>query len=373
MKSIYLSLPSDKRDISQYVLATVTSATGSTPQKPGSSALFTSSGLVAGTVGGGILEAKVQEIAIKLAGTGRSDHHFFKLNNEAEGGEDALCGGNISVLIDADLKAGLSEFNRLKEELALRKRGVLFTKITDRDDGNVRIERRFVTESSERDVINGLEDWAGKAVAEIFSADKGYDFREIRSPLAEIPGTDRYFLEPVFPPSRLFIAGAGHIGKALVKIGEMLDFEITVADDRADLANSENIPWADHFLTGNIGESVDRLQKGKDLFIVIVTRGHRDDSVALQACIRSDAAYIGMIGSRTKIALMKKDYLEKGWATEEEWNRIHSPIGLDINSKTIEEIAVSIAAQLIEVRNRYRRPETGRLGPDAEDRTQFPL
>lgn len=359
MKSIYNNLPSDEHEISQYVVATVTATEGSTPQKPGSSALFDRSGLIAGTVGGGILEAKVQEIAKNLNGTGRSGHYFFNLNNEAEGGEDALCGGMTSVLIDADLKESVREFNRMKEEMALRRRGVLFTKVTDRGDGNVRIERRFVTESSERDVINGFEAWAGKAVAEIFSADKGYDFREIRSPLAEIKGADRYFLEPVFPPSRLFIAGAGHISKALAKIGGMLDFEITVADDRADLANSENIPWADHFITGNIGESVDRLQKGKDLFIVIVTRGHRDDSVALQACIRSDAAYIGMIGSRTKIALMKKEYLEKGWATENEWNRIHSPIGLDINSKTIEEIAVSIAAQLIEVRNSDRRPKTG--------------
>ncbi len=357
MKSIYLSLPSDKQEISQYVLATVTSSAGSTPQNPGSSALFNSSGLIAGTVGGGILEAKVQEIALKLAGTGRSDHHFFKLSNEAEGGEDALCGGNISVLIDADLKAGLGEFNCLKEELALHNRGVLFTKVTTLEDGNFRIVRHFVKENSDQDVINGLEDWAGKAVAEVFAADKGYDFREIISPLMEEKGSVRYFLDPVFPPSRLLIAGAGHIGRALARIGQMLDFEITVADDRAEFANHENIPWADHFLVDRIGHSIEKFVKGKDLFIVIVTRGHRDDSVALRACIGSDTAYIGMIGSKNKIALMKSEFITKGWATEDQWNCIYAPIGLDISSKTVEEIAVSIAAQLVKIRN---QPDSSR-------------
>lgn len=354
MKSIYLSLPSDKNEISGHVLATVTATTGSTPQKPGSSALFNRSGLVAGTVGGGILEAKVMEIAMKLAGTGKSDHHFFRLSNEAEGGEDALCGGNISVLIDADLKAGLSEFNLLKEELTLHKRGVLFTKVTEMEDGNVRILRRFIIENSDQDVINGLEDWAGKAIAEIFAADKGYDFREIRSTFPEKSGTERYFLEPVFPPLRLFIAGAGHIGRALSRIGQILDFQITVADDRKEFANPENIPWADHFLVDEIGKSIKRLEKGKDLYIVIVTRGHRDDSVALRACIGSDTAYIGMIGSRIKIGLMKSEFISKGWATEDQWNRIYAPVGLDINSKTVEEIAVSIAAQLIKIKNQKK-------------------
>jgi xanthine dehydrogenase accessory factor len=83
-----------------------------------------------------------------------------------------------------------------------------------------------------------------------------------------------------------------------------------------------------------------------------VTRGHKDDGNALKECIGSDAAYIGMIGSKTKIALMHGEFIGNGWATEDQWQRIFAPIGLDIRSKTVEEIAVSIAAQLIEVKNK---------------------
>jgi xanthine dehydrogenase accessory factor len=131
----------------------------------------------------------------------------------------------------------------------------------------------------------------------------------------------------------------------------MLDFEVTVIDDRPEFANADNIPSANHFICGDIGDSIEKTEKGEDAYLVIVTRGHRDDGKALKACIGSGAAYIGMIGSKTKIALMRRDFIEKGWATEEQWKRVFAPIGLDIRSKTVEEIAVSIAAQLVQVKN----------------------
>jgi xanthine dehydrogenase accessory factor len=158
-------------------------------------------------------------------------------------------------------------------------------------------------------------------------------------------------LESVIPPARLIIAGAGHIGKALARIAVLLDFEITVIDDRPEFANSENIPFADHVLTGDIGNTIAAIEKGPDTYIVIVTRGHKDDANALRACIGSEATYLGMIGSKNKIALMKKEFIENGWATREQWDRIYSPVGLEINSKTVGEIAVSIAAQLVKVKN----------------------
>ena len=86
--------------------------------------------------------------------------------------------------------------------------------------------------------------------------------------------------------------------------------------------------------------------------MVMVSRGHRQDGEALQACIQSDAAYIGMIGSAKKVGRMKKRFLHEGWATQEQWGRIHAPIGLPIGSKSVQEIAISIAAQLVEVRNK---------------------
>ncbi|UCE22136.1 MAG: XdhC family protein, partial [Candidatus Aminicenantes bacterium] len=91
-----------------------------------------------------------------------------------------------------------------------------------------------------------------------------------------------------------------------------------------------------------------------DTFVVIVTRGHRHDAEALRRCISSNAAYIGMIGSIRKIELMRKKFLEEGQATLRQFNRVHAPIGVNINSKTVEEIAVSIAAQLVQVRSQIQ-------------------
>ena len=158
-------------------------------------------------------------------------------------------------------------------------------------------------------------------------------------------------LEPLFPSSQLVIAGAGHIGKALAHLGKLLDFEVTVIDDRIEFANKTNIPDADHIIVEDIGKAIMELGKSPDTYLVIVTRGHDDDAKALRPGINSGAAYVGMIGSKNKIEKMHRNFVENGWATEKQWSAIHTPIGLKILSKTVEEIAVSIAAELVLVRN----------------------
>ena len=149
----------------------------------------------------------------------------------------------------------------------------------------------------------------------------------------------------------LVIAGAGHVGKALAHLGKLLDFDVTVIDDRPEYANAENIPDAGHFVVGDIGQAMKNLTIGRDIFIIIVTRGHRHDNEALLPCIGCDAAYVGMIGSKSKVEKMRRQFVGEGWATPEQWKKIHTPIGLEIHSKTVQEIAVSIAAQLVLVRN----------------------
>ncbi len=123
-----------------------------------------------------------------------------------------------------------------------------------------------------------------------------------------LPGEEAstlFTLEPVFPMPRLLIAGAGHIGKALSHLGRLLDFEVTVIDDRSDFANPLNLPDADHIIVKDIGDAMSEDEKSSDTYIVIVTRGHNDDGKALKPCMDSGAGYIGMIGSRSKVAMMK--------------------------------------------------------------------
>jgi xanthine dehydrogenase accessory factor len=144
----------------------------------------------------------------------------------------------------------------------------------------------------------------------------------------------------------------------LAHLGQLLDFEVTVVDDRPDFANSKNIPDADYLVVEEIGKAMQRLKKSQDTYIVIVTRGHKDDAEALKPCISSGAAYVGMIGSKSKIARMKAEFIKKRWATEDQWNEVYAPVGLDIKSKSVEEIAVSIAAQLIMVRRSNSMSDT---------------
>ncbi len=357
MKNIYLQIPFNTLDVSKLVLATVTSTEGSTPQKPGSSALFNKSGLVAGTIGGGVLEGKVQMIAIESVKTKEPVHQVFKLDASISGGEDALCGGKICILVDPELVRHKDVFEALRKSAGERIPGVLITLVTDTENNKILIDRYWATDEDRSLIPAELKPFIEPEIKGLISGIDSYDFRELKIEKEEDKPSHLLFLEPVIPPPRLIIAGAGHIGKALSQIGSTLDFEVTIIDDRPEFANADNIPSANHIITGDIGNAIEKIEKEDDTFIVIVTRGHRDDGKALKACIGSDAAYIGMIGSKTKIALMHGEFIGNGWTTEEQWKRIFAPIGLDIRSKTVEEIAVSIAAQLVQVRNKPRTPD----------------
>jgi xanthine dehydrogenase accessory factor len=350
MNNIYLLIPELQTGHS-FAIATVIETKGSTPQKSGSSALFDHSGLISGTIGGGVLEGKVQQIAKKSVKTKESGIHHFDLDHDISFKQDAICGGNATVLVDASTTKSNVVYKQIKKSLQERIPGILVTIIQGCGVTNVKISRYWINSA----VNNGLP----KHYADLLHADvkgllsSGYPGDFVKKEL--FPDKEKesiqVLMEPLFPPSKLIIAGAGHIGRALAHLGKLLDFEVTVIDDRAEYANSENIPDADHIIVDDIGKSIKNLEKYSDTYIVIVTRGHDNDASALRPCINSGAAYVGMIGSKIKIAQMHRNFIDNGWATEDQWSAIHAPIGLEISSKTVEEIAVSIAAQLVLVRN----------------------
>ncbi|MCU0460586.1 MAG: XdhC/CoxI family protein [Bacteroidales bacterium] len=354
MKNIYLKLLEIESEGQGFILATVTGTVGSTPQKPGSSAIFQDNRLIAGTVGGGIVEGKVQEAAGKCLLSGKSGLLHLLLNSEISEKEGAICGGEVDILIDANPQMHFSVFRDMKKSLANREPGVLLTMVTQYAEDHVLVNRYWTTgkvrPAIPPEFLERIEPEVKRILA---SADKDNFSRMELSIPGEEPSSV-FFLEPLFPMPKLIIAGAGHIGKALSHLGKIIGFEVTVIDDRGDFANAVNLPDADHIIVKDIGTAMSGLIKDSDTYIVIVTRGHTDDANALKPCIGSGAAYVGMIGSNSKVARMKAEFLEKKWSTGEQWNRIHTPIGLDIKSKTVEEIAISIAAELIQVKNRNR-------------------
>jgi xanthine dehydrogenase accessory factor len=349
MKNIILKIPRICHTGQGLVLATVTGTKGSTPQKPGSTALFDSEGLVAGTIGGGIVEGRVSEFAVKCSKTKKSGLITHLLNNDISNKEDAICGGEITILVDGDPCSHLPVFKTINNSIAARIPGILISFVREEDKWNVSIERYWVASDKNPRFPAGIPEKICSEASDILSS----VVPEFRQTEIYLPGKSpvMVLLEPVFPQKQLIIAGAGHIGKALSHLGKMLDFDVTVIDDRSEFANRENLPDADTIIVSEIGSAMKEIVKGKDTFIVIVTRGHNDDAEALKPCISSGAAYIGMIGSKMKVAKMKEEFIRNNWAGEEQWKQIYTPIGLDIKSRSVEEIAVSIAAQMVLVRN----------------------
>jgi xanthine dehydrogenase accessory factor len=336
------------------VLATVTSTQGSTPQKPGCSAIFSKKKLLAGTVGGGVVELAIGELASKAIRSGKTGYYRFDLDNDITDLEAAICGGGMSILIDGAPAKHIEVFETLRNSVKNRIPGVLVTFCGSGSSKCNGITRIWITSETMSDFKGKVPEEILSAVKEMLDNSNPNEFREIVLKDSSASDIKMAFLESVVPHIQLIIAGAGHVGKALSHLAKLLDFEVTVWDDRPEFTSKTNLPDADKILSGSIEESLGNIKVDRDSFIVIVTRGHKGDADVLKQFIGSTAGYIGMIGSRRKIAQMRESFLDNRWATVEQWEKIYSPVGLEIGSKTVQEIAVSIAAQLIQVRNQLK-------------------
>jgi xanthine dehydrogenase accessory factor len=150
-------------------------------------------------------------------------------------------------------------------------------------------------------------------------------------------------------PATLLIVGAGHVGKALATIGDMCGFSVEIIDDRPEFANAERFPEADRITCGRFDEVLDGYPIDSNTYVVCVTRGHKHDETSLRLVAPTDAAYVGMIGSKRRVGAVLQHLLEDG-VDPRAVERVHTPIGLDIGAETPEEIAVSIMAEIIGVR-----------------------
>ena len=167
-------------------------------------------------------------------------------------------------------------------------------------------------------------------------------------------GTLDIFIEPVLPPALLYIFGAGHVSVNLYKVATSAGFEVTVVDDRETYANRERFPEAKEVIAEDFAQAMARLTPNESSYIVIVTRGHRDDMRVLRWAVQTQARYVGMIGSKRKTITIFRELVKEG-VPEQLFERVHAPVGLDIGAITPEEIAVAITAELIAVRRHAER------------------
>ena len=346
MREIYKTIPELIKSDQVGAYCTVVETKGSTPQKPGSKLLILPDLRNIGTLGGGCVEAEARRQAIGLMQGGIPRLLEFQLDSDYGWDDGLICGGNMKIFIDLPNTSAEAE---------------MFTRLQELNAGKVPLMSATVVESEKNDVEVGMKmvfatngeriGTLGDTTLEEEIETEIYDILEQNKSNLYISNREvSVFLEPLQPRPTLLIAGAGHVGQALCHLGSWLDFDITIVDDRADFAAKDRLPEADEIIIGDIANELRNYPINHLTYVVIVTRGHQHDESALHSVVESDARYIGLIGSRRKIKLIFDDLLEEGIPIEK-LQRVFAPIGLDINSKTVPEIAVSIVSQLIQVRN----------------------
>lgn len=314
--------------------ATIVTHEGSTPRSAGSKMIMRGDGTMYGTVGGGLVEAQVLKAAARVLDDGVRGIMDFDLTGELAAGADMICGGKLRVFLER-IEQGL-EGELYSELLRCLKRG-------ERCLLAVPVQGGSRTLVPQRGSSLGAE-LPSSLLESIKIAGK-----DVHAPVVFTSFNDRWFLEPWAGPSPLYIAGAGHVSRPTAQIAALAGFHVTVMDDRPEFANAERFPHAHEIRTQDLHSCLEGLPIGPGASVVIVTRGHVHDADVLAQALRTQAGYIGMIGSRRKRDSIYQLLRGQGFG-DADFARVHCPVGLDIGAETPEEIAVSIVAELIQNR-----------------------
>lgn len=322
---------------------------GSTPQKAGAAMLVYADGGQVGTLGGGCVEAEVRRRAMAAIASGKAEIASFQLDHDYGWDDGLICGGRMTSVIEP--LAGPAATPQLVEYfdcfLRLSANGGCTEAVAfDAGKTGLPVPSSYLFDAEGRQAAAiRADDVPDDAVAEI---------RGALRPLAERPrpyGRQGVAFMPMLSRCRLLIVGGGHVGKAVADLAVDLDFDLWIAEDRAEFASPERFPRAERRLIGSIEEILPDLDVTPDTYCLIVTRGHNNDARALFHLADRGARYVGLIGSRRKIKLIFEQLLEQGISAAA-LAGVHAPVGIDIGSQTVPEIAVSIAAELISHRNR---------------------
>ena len=322
---------------------------GSTPQKAGAAMLVFPDGSQRGTLGGGCVEAEVKQKALRVLADAGDKPQLLTFNlDDNYGWDDGLiCGGRMTILADplagATLPTAGGYYRRFRE-LVEQGRGCTEAVITTDQTPGAAVGSRF------------LFDADGRPAAQTGPGPVPEEVTRHLVPVRQRPRPSVHrgiaYL-PVLPRITLLIVGGGHVGQYVGKLAAEVDFEVWVLDDRETYANRQRFPVARRILVGDIGSALKELAQSDitpNTYCIIVTRGHSHDEEALYHLARTPAGYVGMIGSKRKIKLITEDLIARG-IPPEVLARVHAPLGFDIGSQTVPEIAVSIVAELIACRN----------------------
>ena len=307
MRTIFMQLLYEMEKLNDTVLVTLVSDEGSAPRGSGSQMLVGAFGRLLGTIGGGAVEKRSEEMALTLLKEKRSALHTFRLNRNPVEDIGMVCGGEVTALFQY-IPGGDAAWNALAQDVM-----------------------RCFREKRPATLLLKLDG----SCAELTEGSAAAD--------------ENTFAMPLPMDARAVIFGAGHIAQSLVPILRTVDFRPVVFDCRPEFATKERFPDAEQVIVGDFDRIADSLELCADDYIVVMTQGHSHDFEVEAQVLRGEFAYVGVIGSAKKTAVVNARLVAAGVA-EEKTREIHTPIGMDIKSVTPAEIAVSIAGEMIRCR-----------------------
>lgn len=338
------------------VYCSVVETRGSTPQKAGAAMLVFPDGGQSGTLGGGCVEAEVRQRALRSMGSGKAEVHTFNLDDNYGWDDGLICGGRMSILADplasaeaAQQRQQATQYYSGYRQFVENGQGCTEAIVLSEQPTGLAVGSRFLFDNT------GRLSAATSAEAAVVSEAAVEVVRRHLVPVQKRPKPAVHqgiaYL-PILPRITLLIVGGGHVGQAVAKLAAEVDFDIWVLDDRERYASRERFPTAQRLLVGDIGATLKQLLPDitPSIYGIIVTRGHAHDEEALYHLAGSNAGYVGMIGSKRKRKLIYEDLIAKN-IPQEVLAKVHSPLGFEIGSQTVPEIAISIVAELIACRN----------------------
>jgi xanthine dehydrogenase accessory factor len=342
MRDVLDKLASWRQADEEIAIATVVNTWGSSPRPVGSKLITTRGGGIAGSVSAGCVEGTVIEESKVVMDTGKPRLLTFGVSDEEAWGVGLACGGTIQVFVEPSWALD-AVYNSLKQHLEARDPTVVISVIEGAPE---RLNRKLMVLADGR--TEGDLDIPGQSKT-LVSAALELLAKETCGVLNLEDGTS-LFIEVYLPPPRLIIIGAVHIAQPLISIAKIAGFDTMVIDPRQAFATRERFPHAGDLIQAWPQRVLSGMALDSSAYVVVLTHDPKIDDPTLQIALRSKASYVGALGSR-RTHRKRVERLREAGLTEEQISRLHAPIGFDIGGRSPGEIAVSIVAEVIQVRN----------------------
>ena len=335
MKRLFETLQECVEKQEDAVLVTIIASSGSTPREAGSRMVISKRGLLFGTIGGGAVEFRSQQMAADILKERKSHVKGFKLAPNQVEDLGMICGGDVVVYFQFIPWENAEILPFLEKALSLFERDEdawIMTDITEESAWNMAVYSKSA----------GLISLGDMSIADVAPLLKAKAIQ------VELDGK-KYYSEPLIRSGTVYVFGGGHVAQELVPVLSHVGFRCVVMDDRAEFASKELFPTAAGTILGDFTKISDYITITENDYVVVMTRGHAHDYTVEEQVLHSDAYYIGVIGSKTKIHAVSQR-LKAAGVTEADIERVHAPIGLKIKGETPAEIAISIAGEMILLR-----------------------